>query len=69
MTDRQPVAPYDVCIVGSGAGGGMAAYALTRAGAKVLLLEAGPEWYSSRDSKMLVPAYASPRRGAAPPCE
>ncbi|MEA2765342.1 MAG: hypothetical protein QOK07_1746, partial [Gemmatimonadaceae bacterium] len=29
---------YDVCIVGSGAGGGMAAYALTRAGANVLLL-------------------------------
>ncbi|HEX9606258.1 MAG TPA: FAD-dependent monooxygenase, partial [Gemmatimonadaceae bacterium] len=32
---------YDVCIVGSGAGGGMAAYMLTRAGANVLLLEAG----------------------------
>src|SRR5918998_2396933 len=56
---------YDVCIVGSGAGGGMAAYALTRAGANVVLLEAGPEWYSTRDSAMLRPSYLSPRRGAA----
>jgi len=32
---------YDVCIIGSGAGGGMAAYALTRAGARVVMLEAG----------------------------
>jgi len=54
---------YDVCIVGSGAGGGMAAYVLAHAGAKVALLEAGPAWYATRDSKMLVPAYASPRRG------
>jgi choline dehydrogenase-like flavoprotein len=56
---------YDVCIVGSGAGGGMAAYALTQAGADVVLLEAGPEWYSERDSAMLTAAVDSPRRGAA----
>src|SRR5260221_2812463 len=58
---------YDVCIVGSGAGGGMAAYALTQAGAKVVMLEAGGEWYASRDFKMLTPAFASPRRGASNP--
>jgi choline dehydrogenase-like flavoprotein len=56
---------YDVCIVGSGAGGGMAAYALTKAGANVVMLEAGGEWFASKDSKMLLPAFASPRRGAA----
>ena len=56
---------YDVCIVGSGAGGGMAAWALTRQGARVIMLEAGGEWYASKDSRMLVPAWASPRRGAS----
>ena len=34
-------APVDVCVVGSGAGGGMTAYALTRAGLNVTVLEAG----------------------------
>ena len=56
---------YDVCIVGSGAGGGMAAYALTKAGANVVMLEAGGEWYAARrDSKMMCPALRR-RRGAA----
>jgi choline dehydrogenase-like flavoprotein len=60
--DRQP---YDVCIVGSGAGGGMTAYALTRAGARVILLEAGPEWWATKNNAMLLPNYTSPRRGGA----
>ena len=33
---------YDVCIIGSGAGGGMAAKVLTEGGMEVVLLEAGP---------------------------
>ena len=61
----QPAQPYDVAIVGSGAGGGMAAYALTRAGARVVMLEAGPAWYASKNSTMIVPAYMTPYRGRA----
>lgn len=58
---------YDVCIVGSGAGGGMAAYMLTQAGATVALLEAGPLWWPAEDSRMWAWAYDSPRRGASTP--
>jgi choline dehydrogenase-like flavoprotein len=32
---------YDAVIVGSGAGGGMAAYILSKAGLKVCIIEAG----------------------------
>jgi choline dehydrogenase-like flavoprotein len=35
---------YDVCIIGSGAGGGATAAALSRAGKRVLILEKGP-WF------------------------
>ncbi|HUH14206.1 MAG TPA: GMC family oxidoreductase [Longimicrobiales bacterium] len=58
---------FDVAIVGSGAGGGMAAYQLTKAGAKVALLEAGARWFASEDAPMFRWSYSSPRRGGATP--
>ncbi|HUY82758.1 MAG TPA: GMC family oxidoreductase [Acidobacteriaceae bacterium] len=54
---------YDVIIVGSGAGGGMAAYNLTKAGAKCLMLEAGGWYDAAKDSKWLEWQYNAPHRG------
>jgi choline dehydrogenase-like flavoprotein len=65
MQIKKTPTTYDVCIVGSGAGGGTAAYVLTQAGVNVVMLEAGPTWDSAKDSKMLAWPYESPRRGAA----
>ncbi|HEX6943789.1 MAG TPA: GMC family oxidoreductase [Gemmatimonadaceae bacterium] len=62
-------AEYDVCIVGSGAGGGMAAHRLALGGARVVLLEAGGWWdnTTSNNSAMLRWPYQTPNRGASTP--
>lgn len=56
---------YDAVIVGSGAGGGMAAYVLANAGLKVCLLEAGPNYDPALHSSQLKNPWESPRRGAS----
>ena len=57
---------YDVVIVGSGAGGGMATKVLSEAGLKVALLEAGPHFDPANPDQItqMKWPYQSPRRGA-----
>jgi len=56
---------YDAVIVGSGAGGGMAAYVLANAGLKVCLLEAGYMYDPQKNVTQLKNPWDSPRRGAS----
>ena len=65
MVNIQSPDSYDVCVVGSGAGGSMVAKELTEAGAEVALLEAGPTWDVHEDGAMFGWNYESPRRGAS----
>ena len=56
---------YDAVIVGSGAGGGMSAYTLAKAGLKVCLIEAGAMYDPQKNITQLKNPWDSPRRGAA----
>jgi choline dehydrogenase-like flavoprotein len=55
---------YDVVVVGSGAGGAMAAYTLTTAGKKVLMLEAGRDYDPKTETPMFKTAREAPLMGA-----
>lgn len=57
---------YDVIIVGSGAGGGMATKVLADSGLKVAVIEAGPHFDPANPDQQtqFKWAHESPRRGA-----
>ncbi|ACA84667.1 GMC family oxidoreductase [Shewanella woodyi] len=55
---------YDVIVVGSGAGGAMAAYTLTKSGRKVLMLEAGRDYDPKTETPMFKSNFDAPLLGA-----
>ncbi|WP_373519124.1 FAD-binding protein, partial [Pricia sp.] len=66
MQIKETPEEYDVIVVGSGAGGGMATKQLADAGLKVAVVEAGP-FFDPADPKTMTQlkwAYESPRRFA-----
>ena len=66
MNLKQSQQNFDVIIVGSGAGGGMATKVLSEAGLNVAVLEAGPYFDPAKDEyrTQLKWPWESPRRGA-----
>lgn len=60
-------APVDVIIVGSGAGGAMSAYVLTRAGINCVMLEAGRDYDPTIETNMFGSNAEAPLRGAGTP--
>lgn len=62
-----PEVEYDVVVIGSGAGGAMAAYTLTKAGKKVIMLEAGRDYDPVTETPMFKTAAEAPLVGAPTP--
>ncbi len=67
MQIKESPKEYDAIIVGSGAGGGMAAHVLANSGMKIAVVEAGP-FFDPKDPKTATQMkwpWESPRRGAS----
>ena len=66
MQIKESTKEYDVIIVGSGAGGGMATKILSEAGLSIALVEAGPFYDPANPDQMtqMKWSYESPRRGS-----
>ncbi len=67
ITSSKTAPQYDAIIVGSGAAGGMAAYVLTKAGMKVLMLEAGRNYDPAAETPMFQTNADAPLRNASTP--
>src|SRR3954470_8570447 len=67
LSADQAKSEYDVVIVGSGAGGGQAAYTLTLAGLKCVMLEAGRSYDPVEETPMWNPPSDAPLMGAGTP--
>ena len=67
LTDRKTQPQYDVIVVGSGAGGGMAALILALHGVKVLMVEAGRNYEPATETAMFNTPEMAPLRAERNP--
>jgi choline dehydrogenase-like flavoprotein len=67
VVSQSHASTYDVIVVGSGAGGGQAAYTLCMEGAKVLMLEAGRNYSVQAETPMFQTPDQAPLGGVVTP--